>query len=407
MELNILKPYQSLYQNKTRYYLLYGGRGGGRSYASSQKALVDTFYNPYSRIAVMRQILGDVRSSIWQEVKDRIDENDLPEVTSDQAMKYQNRINSIECKGFKQSSGQNKAKLKSLANYNTVIIEEADEVHEEDFDQLDTSVRTNKADNQIILMFNMPHRDHWIIKRWFHLEPSKEKGYYNVVPRQRDDTTYIYADYRDNAKNLPIQVMRMYEEYRERHPEYYWTMIRGLVSEGVRGRVFKNWKPISKKEFEELPYPSEFGMDFGFASDPTALVEIKRHNKKMWVRELLYERGLTNPDISDRLKTLGVQGQIVADSAEPKSIEELVRLGHNVEPAVKGQDSIRAGIKNMLEYEVFYTDDSPNIELELKNYTYKLDKNKNPTNETISGYDHCMDSIRYRIFTPEFNFLVL
>ena len=96
MELNILKPYQSLYQNKTRYYLLYGGRGGGRSYASSQKALVDTFYNPYSRIAVMRQILGDVRSSIWQEVKDRIDENDLPEVTSDQAMKYQYRSNSIE-----------------------------------------------------------------------------------------------------------------------------------------------------------------------------------------------------------------------------------------------------------------------------------------------------------------------
>jgi phage terminase large subunit len=71
----------------------------------------------------------------------------------------------------------------------------------------------------------------------------------------------------------------MYEEYRERNPEYYWTMIRGLVSEGVRGRVFKNWKPIPKKEFEQLPYPSEFGMDFGFASDPTALVEIKRHNK--------------------------------------------------------------------------------------------------------------------------------
>jgi len=395
MELKVLKPYKPLFFTDKRYVLLYGGRGGGRSYAAAQKVLLDTKHSPYSRVALMRYILGDVRSSIWQEFKDKLDLTDLPEVTSDQAMHYEYQGNVVDGKGFKKSTSQNIAKLKSLAGYNCIIIEEADEVLEEDFDNLDASIRTKLGNNIIILMFNMPEAKHWIIKRWFNLIESEHEGYFHAQPKQLSDTEYIYATYENNIANLTESSINTFESFKDKNPEYYYTMIKGLVSEGKKGRVFKDWKAISRSEYEALDYNEYFGLDFGFSNHPTALVGMKYHNDNVYFKEYLYKPGLTNPDIAKEIQTLDIENRIIADSAEPKSIEELIRLGLDVEGANKGADSVRAGIDLLNSKKVHYVEGDENMATELINYIYRLDKFKQPTNEPIDDFNHLMDACRY------------
>ena len=305
--------------------------------------------------------------------------------------------------GFRKSSGGQKSKLKSLASYNEVIIEEADEVNEEDFMQLDDSLRTLKSDIRIILLFNPPDRNHWIIKRWFNLVESGVDGFYLPQLKQmyEHDTCFIHTTYLDNVVNIDASTRENYERYQTIRPDYYHNMIQGLVSEGARGRIFRNWQIIPDAEFEELPYPSYYGLDFGFTNDPTALTEIKEHNENVWFRELLYERGLTNPAISRRMDQLGVSksAPIYADSAEPKSIRELQLEGWNVLPSLKGADSVRAGIDMLLEKQVAYTESSTNFAVENQNYKWALDRNKEPTNDPIDDFNHLMDAGRYGVHT--------
>lgn len=400
------KIYSPLFVDESkRYYILMGGRASGRSYAASQYALKKLLDKAnYARIAIMRYVLGDIRNSIFQEIRDRIEEQQLEphieikENTLTFKLGY-NRINGI---GFRKSSGDQKSKLKSLANYSTVIIEEADEVAEEDFMQLDDSLRTMKSDIKIILLLNPPDKNHWIIKRWFNLIPCGVDGFYKPELKQSEtDTCFIHGTYENNIVNLNQKTIDNFLKYKRTRPDHYYNMIEGLVSEGARGRIFKTWKPITPQEFDELPYDSFYGLDFGFTNDPAALVEIKEHNDKIWLRELFYERGLTNKAIARRLDELGVDknAEIYADSAEPKSIEEIRQGGWNILPSVKGKDSINAGIDMLLDKDICYTEDSENLAKESQNYKWALDKNKEPTNKPIDDYNHCMDAIRYGVFS--------
>jgi phage terminase large subunit len=396
------KLYKPLFLGDSRYIICMGGRASGRSYSASQYALLHLIADEYFRCAIMRFILGDVRNSIFQEIKDRIEELGLESevaVKDSLVIKYGgNRINGI---GFRKSSGDQKSKLKSLANYNCVIIEEADEVSEEDFQQLDDSLRTIKSDIKIILLLNPPDKRHWIIRRWFNLVDSGVKGFYRAELKSREkDTSYIFGTYKDNIVNLNEKTVDNFLQYKDRNPDHYHNMIEGLVSEGARGKIY-NWKVISDEDFEKLPHASYYGLDFGFSNDPCALIEIKEHNEEVWFRELLYETGLNNRRLSERLKDLGVKKTdiIYADSAEPKSIDELREDDWNVVPAPKGQDSVRAGIDLLLgKRNVYYTEGSINIAMENQEYKWALDKNKEPTNKPIDDYNHLMDAGRYGVF---------
>jgi phage terminase large subunit len=276
-----------------------------------------------------------------------------------------------------------------------IVIEEADEISEEDFDNLDSSIRTTKGENTIVLMFNMPSRNHWIIRRWFNLEETPLEEYYRAIPKNLPDTEYIFATYKDNEVNLSPSAVVALESFREKNPEYYYTMICGLVGEGKKGRVYKNWQKITVKEYETLPYTEYYGLDFGYTNDPTALVGFKTHNNKIWFRQYIYETGLTNTSLAEKMTALGIDGLIVADSAEPKSIEEIKQKNFDIIPSVKGKDSIRNGIGLINQYEVAYTEDSMDIEQEIQNYIYKLDKNKLPTNEPVDEWQHALDGCRY------------
>lgn len=389
-----------------RYILAMGGRGSGRSTAGSQfvkTKLMDI--GRYFRCAIMRFILGDIRESIFAEIEDRITEEGLKDFVDigSQQLTFEVGNNKVKGLGFRKSSSEQTSKMKSLASYNVVVIEEADEVDEEDFMQLDLSLRTKKADILIVLLLNPPHKDHWIVKRWFNLIDSDVPGFYHAELKQScTDTEFISSTYLDNIQNFNPSSIAAYEAYKDTKPAYYYSQIRGLISEGAIGRIFKNWQPITDAEFDALPYPSIYGMDFGFSNDPTALIEIKMHNQRVYVRQLIYKTGLTNPMIGQEFENMGLTSDdvIYADSAEPKSIQELNDLGWYVEPAEKGQGSVNAGIDMLLSKEVFYTEDSEDIANESRTYMWKVNKKtKEPMNDPEDKNNHAMDAIRYGVFT--------
>jgi phage terminase large subunit len=398
------KKYAPLFKENWRYAVLMGGRAGGRSFVASQYALSKLIAPEYFRCAIMRFVLGDIRNSIYQEIIDRAEEQGIREnltIKEHPSLLVEygaNRINGI---GFRKSSSDQTAKLKSLANYNCVIIEEADEVAEEDFQQLDDSLRTLKSDIRIILCLNPPYKNHWIVKRFFNLVDTGIEGFYEAKLKSLDNCIYLHTTYRDNLINLNQSTIENFKRYKETNPEHYYNMIEGLISEGQRGRIYKNWIPITEQEYEKLEYTPYYGLDFGFSNSETGLVEIKEHNQNVYVKELIYKTGLTNQMIAEEMERLGVSkdAYIYADSAEPKSIEELKVLDWNVVPASKGEDSVRTGISLLKERKVHYTENSKNIQLEIQNYKWQLGRDKEPTNKPIDSYNHLCDAIRYGVYT--------
>lgn len=398
MQQEINKAYVPLFTNKhVRYVILMGGRGAGRSTVASQFANAKLIAPEYFRCAIMRYVLGDIRNSIYREITDRADENGILgnlEV-NETMMTIKYGANTINAVGFKKSSGDQKAKLKSLANYNCVIVEEADEIPEADFMQLDDSLRTLKGDIVIILLLNPPPKTHWINQRWFDLQSSGVKDFY--IPKLKEtakDVLFIRTNYRDNIKNISPQSVESYQAYQQTKPSHYWNMIEGLVPETVRGKIYSNWKVI-----DELPHEAQlqmYGLDFGYSNDPTAVVGVYKYNGGYILDEVVFSTGLLNNQLITILRNQP-SGVIVADSASPKDIDELKLAQLSVIPSKKGADSIKNGIQLVQQQKISVTKHSVNILKEYNNYAWLEDKDGKNLNKPKPGYDHSMDSVRYAI----------
>jgi len=399
-------PYLPIFKSKARYIHIWGGRGRGGSFTATQLALQLITSSDYFRGYFMREVFNDIRDSLWRDFKDRIEENDTLNESdfafndSQMTVTYTPTGNTIISKGFKKSSGNRTAKLKSLAGATHVFIEEAEENDEISFRQLDDSLRTVKAETKIVMVFNPPNKSHWIIKKWYNLIESDHPGYFMAVPKSdAKNLLSIHSTYKANELNLNESFVSNLIEYQSKDPDYFYTMVKGLITEGVKGRIFRNWQPIAKMPDN---YPKEYGLDFGW-NDPVALVEVERHNQKAWVRQMIYQQGMTNRELSDRMKDLGISRSalITADSAEPKSIEELRRLGWNIQAAVKGADSILSGIKQIKELELYLCEDSRDFWTEYEVYAWRLNQHKEPTNEPMDSNNHLMDALRYAISKPD------
>lgn len=417
------KKYRQLYEAPAMRNDIWGGRGRGGSHAATEYALYRLTSPDYARIAFIRKIYSDVRHSLWKDFKDRVQEardrgSDLTEEDlriADHAMEstYHPTGNTINCFGVKAEGGRT-AKLKSLAGYNVVIIEECDELTEEEFNQLEDSLRTvkGKEEPMIIRVFNPPGRTHWIWKD-YNLTESFEPGYWKAGPKSGMNLLSVFGTYRDNVKNLAPSKLLKWLRYKESNPDYYYTIIEGLISEGQRGRIHSGWDPITNDQFNEIDARSVFWLDFGMM----ALGEAKFVNSTGYVREHLY-KDCTLLEVAIRLCELGLTGDdlIIADSAEPASISQLRRgwrleelahipdvgekypqllKGFHVMGAQKGPGSIIFGIKKMKEMKWFVTEDSVNIWEEYRSYKWALDKDKNPTNVPEDKNNHHMDGIRY------------
>ena len=396
------EAYKELFTSNKRYIIMLGGRGAGRSTAASQYALSKMLAPEYFRCAIMRYVLGDIRNSIYREIIDRVEESEVKGMMdiNETMMTIKYGQNMINAQGFKKSSGEQKAKLKSLANYNCVIIEEADEISQEDFMQLDDSLRTIKEDIKIILLLNPPNRDHWIIKKWFDLMPTEAENFYQPVLKEEyiESTVFINTNYKDNIMNMDGATVDRYEKYKEYNTEHYYSAIKGYVPETLVGKIYSGWQKIDK-----IPHEARlvgYGLDFGWSPDPTALVACYFYNGGYIFEEKLYQTEINAEQLAVFLKTLPY-APIVADSASPAIIEELRLKGVRIVPVEKGQGSVAYGIGAVKGIKISYPKDSINLENEYANYAWK--KNKS-TGENMgvpnSRYpDHILDAIRYVVTT--------
>lgn len=391
---NVYKP---LFLEQGRYKILLGGRGAGRSTVASQYANAKLIGDEYYRCAIMRFVLGDIRNSIYREIIDRAEENGILDKLSinESSMTIEYGQNSINAVGFRKSSSEQKSKLKSLANYNCVIIEEADEITEEDFIQLDDSLRTVKGDITIILLLNPPPKSHWIIRRWFDLAPSEADGFYKPVLKPGiSDVVFVNTNYLDNKQNLSDQSLYNYEQYKITKPDHYWNMIAGYVPETVIGKIYNGWQII-----DEIPHEARLvrhWLDFGYTNDPTAIGDIYEYNGGYILDEQTYQKRLLNSQIASILNALS-PALTIGDSAEPKSIDELKAHGVLILPAVKGTDSVRQGIQVVQDQKISITRRSTNLIKEYENYSWKKNKEKETINVPEDLWNHHMDGIRYCI----------
>tara|TARA_B000000477_G_C6092600_1_gene228384 strand:+ start:1153 stop:2313 length:1161 start_codon:yes stop_codon:yes gene_type:complete len=254
---------------------------------------------------------------------------------------------------------------------NLLFINECTELTLEDWQQL--LFRTSE---KIIIDYNPSEEFHWI--------------YEKVITR--DDATFFQTSYVDN----PFLEHSLIEEIErlKTTDENYWRVY-GLGERGQsRSLVFQFTTCQTIPEGAKL---LSRGLDFGFSNDSSALVETYVLDNKMYVNELLYRTGMTNQDLGRKFAELGLdrRDEIFCDSAEPKSIEELHRMGWNTKPTYKG--AINIGIDMIRRYELIATETSLNLIKELRNYKYIEDKNGQLTNKPIDAFNHCCDALRYSI----------
>lgn len=380
-----------------RYAIVMGGRGNGRSGTASRYAVSQLMSKEYTRGAIMRATREDIRSSCWSEIQDRIKEqNILSEFKITDDMYIERGQNSLKAHGFRASSGSLTARLKSLAGYNFIWIEEGEETGEDEFRTLDDTLRTVKGRIRIIITLNTPPKNHWILKKWFDLEPSElAQGFY--VPhlkKDAKDVIYIGGTWRENQPNLDMNTIDRYKEYKYNNPNYYWQVIEGLSPEEVRGKIYTGWQMIDVVPKEARLV--RFGEDFGWFPDPACVVAVYYWNGSYIVDELAYGTELTNEYLAQQIKSVG-QAMTIADSAEPKSIAEQRRYGIVVQGAEKGKDSVNFRIRVLSQKKIYVTRRSKNVWESYENYSWAEDRDGNPKGEPDHRWSHAMDAVSYPI----------
>lgn len=388
MDFKFLQAYAPVFYEDKTYWIISGGRGSGKSTNIAAYFLLCLMGESYFRGVIGRYTQKALTNSIYRDITDLIEQWGLSPYLQISGDEIQNKLNGnmILTHALKLAEGSMTAKGKGLARVTHLLLDEATELpSEEEYLKLIDSFRQKGADRKIFLLFNPTSKSHWIYKR-FYLPDGQPN------PKWLKNHGYLHTTYKDNLDNLDPLKVQEWEDLAEQDPEYFSHHILGEWREIGQGQIFKNWTFSYSPDAEaEIIY----GLDWGFSADPTALVEVKKRGKKLWVRELLYARGLTNEDIFDALVHLGVPktAAIYADSAEPKAIETLQRLGYrNIRPTVKGPDSIRAGIDKIRTFEVYAHPESANLIEEYYQYSYR-----EGTGKPIDDYNHCMDAFRYAV----------
>ena len=236
-----------------------------------------------------------------------------------------------------------------------------------------------RTENKIFLDFNPDDEQVWINQE-LELKRSKEVG----------DVEVVVSNYKDNSY-LPKSLIKEIE-YLQKTDKEFWK-IYGLGEYGnISGLIYENVEYVdTMPECDLICY----GLDFGYSHDPSACVGVYRRGDVLYLKEILYERELTNQDIAERLKPIVGRNEIICDSAEPKSIEEIRRTGKNIKGVTKGKDSIMFGISTMQSQEYLVTKQSTNIINELRYYCWDTDKNGKKLNRPVDMWNHAIDAIRY------------
>lgn len=255
-----------------------------------------------------------------------------------------------------------------------LFINEANELEYEDWQQL-----IFRTKDKIVLDYNPSDEYHWI--------------YDKVL--NRDDVEFHKTTYNDNPfldKSIVKEIERLKET-----DEQYWQ-IYGLGEKSTSKATIFNYY-----ECDIIPEDAEFisyGADAGYTNDPSTLVSVYKKEHNLYIKEHLYRTMMTTKDLSDHFKLVGVgRNLIYFDAAEPRLIAELRRMGHNVQPSLKGRDSINAGIDLLKRFKIHLTSDSKNLIMEFRNYKWLEDRSGKLTNKPVPKNDHLIDAVRYATYS--------
>ena len=386
MELKLSNKYLVL-ENETRYFIVTGGRGSGKSFAINTLLTLLT-YEAGHKILFTRYTLRAASISIIPEFIEKLELQNIEQdfhITKDEIINKQTG-SKILFRGIKTSSGDQTANLKSLQGVTTWVLDEAEELTDETiFDKIDLSIRQKNKDNRVILILNPTTKENFIYQRWFEARGVKDGS--NTT---KEDTTYVHTTYLDNIENLSQSYIKQIEQMKERRPNRYKHTILGSWLDKKEGCIYNNWSIGEFKQVGKIV----FGQDYGFSNDPSTLVKtsIDKDNKIIYVQLCFYQTKLTTSEIAILNKKFAGDNLIVGDSAEPRLITELSR--HNkVVPAIKGQGSITYGISLLQDYDLVIDADSTELIKELNNYCWLERKSQTPQD----SFNHCLDALRYSV----------
>jgi phage terminase large subunit len=370
MKIQTNKVFEHLDNSTKRITIEQGGTRSGKTYNILMWLIFGyALKNKGKTITICRKTYPSLRASSMRDFFDILRHYDMYEEAD------HNKSNSeykLEGNLFEFISLDQPQKVRGRKR-DVLYINEANELYFEDWQQLIFRT-TEKA----ILDYNPSDEFHFI--------------YDKIKPR--DDADFYITTYKDNlflSKEIVAEIERL-----KNIDDNYWK-IYGL------GQIGSSQALIFRiNECNAIPPEAKFlsyGMDFGFTNDPTTLVAIYQQGDNIYLKELLYQTGLTNRDIDEKLKFNEIERkEVFADSAEPKSIEELYRMGWNIKPATKGQGSVNIGIDMMKRYQLFVTKDSVNMIKEFRNYKWQEDKNGNILNVPVDMFNHTIDAIRYGLY---------
>lgn len=446
--MELIEQYQPLFQLKTRYAVVTGGRGSGKSFALSVALLMRTFQEGKT-ILFTRFTMTSAEISIIPEFWEKVELMGLEE----QFTRTANSIVNIQTgstilfRGLKASSGKQTANLKSINNITTWVLDEAEEMTDEDmFDKIDLSVRKKGEANEVILVLNPPSIKHMIYRKFF-----KERGVFDVCNRVVGDCTYIHTTYLDNIQNLDATFLELAEKAKK-DPDRYDNIFLGHWAKQAEGVIFKNWRSIKDSDYP-TNLPCWYGLDWGWSNDPTAIVRACYDPKTnaLYLHQVCYSKGLNNAVIATNIKNdfrdkrtfiysdgenevyienkeiyyngktaslidfdkleldintalysrsitavRDVLTEVYCDPSRPEHISELRTFyGISAMGAINTDKSGR--IEYLKYFKVFYTESSTNIADEVDGYKWLTEKNdtKKFTNTPQDGEDHLIDATLY------------
>lgn len=367
---DVLPLYAANMNSRKRTKVNQGGTSSGKTYSIMQVLFVKAMQQYGRVITVAGQDVPNLKKGAFRDAKNIRNGSPtlqawFPKVNEGERIFYCINGSIIEFSSFKDAQDAKSGKRDIL------FLNEANGVPFEVFWQL--YIRTKE---EVFIDYN-PSARFWVHEKMLN----------------RNDVQLIISDHRQN-RFLTQEQHDMIEGIED---DELWKVYARGATGSISGLIFPHYNVV-----DELPPRQEWKMhvyclDFGFTNDPTALVHLILAHGELWLDELLYNTGMTNPMIAERAKAQGLTRAdvIVADSAEPKSIRELNNLGLNVEACVKGADSVINGIDIMKRYVLNVTRRSTGLRKEFQNYKWRVTKDGVTTNQPVDCFNHAIDAARY------------